>query len=151
MVNLEKLNHWLMLAANIGVIAGIVFLGFEIRQNSEAMLAGSRQDLLEADVTVLENLMAYPQLYNPAGHDAMEGLEKERLHSYFVMIMRIREYAWNQYNNGVLDEPTLQSYLAPLEFIFNSDTGREWFRSREFRGDPDFQEYVINYLGVEQP
>ena len=149
-MNLDKLNQWLMLVANIGVIAGIVFLGLEIQQNSEALLAGSRQDLLEADITVLENLMLYPELYEPSMHESLEGLDKSRLNSYYIMIMRIREYAWNQYNNGVLDQQTLDAYLAPLEFIFNSETGRAWILSQDFRGDPAFEKYVIEYLGLEE-
>jgi len=45
-MSLDGINKWLALAANLGVLAGIVFLGLEVRQNSEALLAGSRQDLL---------------------------------------------------------------------------------------------------------
>ena len=32
-MNLDNLNKWLMLVANIGVLAGIFFLVLEIRQN----------------------------------------------------------------------------------------------------------------------
>lgn len=34
-MNLDSLNKWLMFAANLGVIAGILFLAVEIRQNNE--------------------------------------------------------------------------------------------------------------------
>ena len=33
----DMLNQWLMLAANLGVIAGIAFLAVEISQNTEAV------------------------------------------------------------------------------------------------------------------
>ena len=33
-MNLDKANQWLSLAANIGVVLGLVFLAFEIRTNS---------------------------------------------------------------------------------------------------------------------
>lgn len=33
----DRLNNWLTLFANLGVIAGLVFVGFEIRQNTLAM------------------------------------------------------------------------------------------------------------------
>lgn len=32
----DKINRWLMLVANISVVAGIVFLGIEVRQNTES-------------------------------------------------------------------------------------------------------------------
>jgi hypothetical protein len=34
-VNSDRLNRWLTLAANVGVLVGIVFLALEIRQNSD--------------------------------------------------------------------------------------------------------------------
>jgi ABC-type thiamin/hydroxymethylpyrimidine transport system permease subunit len=35
-MNMDNINKWLTLAANIGVVFGLVFLGFEVRQNAEA-------------------------------------------------------------------------------------------------------------------
>jgi len=69
---------------------------------------------------------------------------------YFVSILRVREFAWQQYNNGVLDEQTLASYLEPLRFVFNSDEGREFLLSRVYSGDPEFDEYVIDYLELRE-
>lgn len=134
--------------ANLGVIAGIVFLGLEIRQNSEALLAGSRQDLLEADLGVLDNLMDYPSLYDPANTGTLTGDDLLRRDVYFVSMLRIREFAWQQYNNGVLDEKTLGSYLEPLKFVFDSDEGRDFLLSGIYSGDPEFDEYVIDYMGL---
>ena len=36
-MNSETLTKWIALGANIGVIAGIIFLGFEISQNNELL------------------------------------------------------------------------------------------------------------------
>jgi len=33
----DRLNQWLALAANVGVIAGIIFLVYEIRVNTDAV------------------------------------------------------------------------------------------------------------------
>lgn len=38
----DRLNKWLTLIANLGVIAGIIFLAMELRQNTEMMRAQSR-------------------------------------------------------------------------------------------------------------
>jgi len=51
-MNLDSLNKWLMLAANIGVIAGIIFLAIEIQQNSLSTQAQTRTEL-----TVIANQM----------------------------------------------------------------------------------------------
>ena len=53
-MNMEKLNHWLMLAANVGVIAGIVFLAIEIRQNTDMMRAQTRSSVTGSIMTLIE-------------------------------------------------------------------------------------------------
>lgn len=38
---MERLNQWLTLVANFGVVIGIVFLAYEMRLNTNAMLSGT--------------------------------------------------------------------------------------------------------------
>lgn len=49
----NKLNKWLTLAANFGVIAGILFLVLELRQNSELMRAQSRTEMSQDVIGLL--------------------------------------------------------------------------------------------------
>ena len=51
-MNPDHLNKWLTLAANICVIAGIVFLGVEIRQNTDATQASVEQSMMETDISL---------------------------------------------------------------------------------------------------
>ena len=46
-MNIEKTNQWLSLIANVGVVAGVVFLAFEIQQNNELLIQESRYSMLE--------------------------------------------------------------------------------------------------------
>lgn len=36
-MNLEQVNEWLTLVANIGVVVGIVFVGYQIRLTTDAV------------------------------------------------------------------------------------------------------------------
>ena len=45
---MERLNGWLSLIANIGVIAGVLFVGFEIQQNTDQMQAEVAQGIMSA-------------------------------------------------------------------------------------------------------
>ena len=58
----DKLNKWLTLLANVGVIAGIIFLAIEIRQNSDAIRAQTRAQLAE-EVTELFSVNMNDQEY----------------------------------------------------------------------------------------
>ena len=42
-VNVEKMNSWLMLVANIGVVIGLIFVGFEVQTNTESNQIAIRQ------------------------------------------------------------------------------------------------------------
>lgn len=41
-MRIDKLNAWMTLVANLGVVAGLVFVAFEIRQNSELLAVEAR-------------------------------------------------------------------------------------------------------------
>ena len=43
----DKLNRLLTLGANFGVIAGIIFLGFELKQNNQLLVEEARYSMLE--------------------------------------------------------------------------------------------------------
>ena len=53
-MNMDSVNKWLTLAANLGVISGIVFLAVEIEQNSDQLAAQTRNTMFEARAA-LEN------------------------------------------------------------------------------------------------
>ena len=149
----ERLQEYAFIAEIIGgiaIVASLLFVGYQVQQNSEALLAGSRQNLLEADLQVLDNMMDYPRLYDVPNQNDFSGEEMLRLRVHFVTMMRIREYAWMQFNNGILDEQTFQAYLEPLNFIFDSNVGREFVLSKQFSGNEEFEDYVIEYLGLNQ-
>jgi len=46
-MNLEKLNQWLTLLANLGVMTGIIFLVVELSQNTQALRANAIQNSTE--------------------------------------------------------------------------------------------------------
>ena len=46
-MDIEKLTHWLTLVANFGVIAGVVFLAYELQQNNELLVQESRYSMLQ--------------------------------------------------------------------------------------------------------
>lgn len=49
----DRLNRWLTLVANAAVVAGIVFLGLELRQNTEMMRAQSLTEMSQSLVHLM--------------------------------------------------------------------------------------------------
>ena len=56
----------------------------------------------------------------------------------------VREFEWFQYQSGILDEATWQSYMAPMSTIFAPARARNVLQS--YTGDPEFTAHVIDWL-----
>ena len=144
---MENLNQWLMLAANLGVLAGMFILAYEIHQNSDALISASRQGLLESDLAILHDFYEHPEVYGTTYHPEARGNpEQLRLEIYFIGVMRTREFAWQQYRRGLLDEETFMSYMAPAISIFNSGPGKDFITRGGYAGDGEFIAYLKSLL-----
>lgn len=53
-MKLVQVNAWLQILANIGVVAGLVFLGLQLRQNSRMMAAQTRNELTQSVITLIQ-------------------------------------------------------------------------------------------------
>ncbi len=58
----DRLNRWLVLLANVGVIVGIVFLAMEIRVNTAAIRSASIQSITDASGDTLRTLATDEEL-----------------------------------------------------------------------------------------
>ena len=61
-MNTEKMSHLVSMVANFGVIAGIVFLGFELQQNNQLMVEEARYNNLSQRITTNQHLLSNPEI-----------------------------------------------------------------------------------------
>jgi hypothetical protein len=107
-MNVEKLNHWLMLAANIGVIGGIVFLAYEIRQNTSQMRTESSYAITEIVNVQNANRYTDPELTDLIlrGNEDFHSLnpnEKSRYQQYQFSRLNIADYILFLETEGLTD------------------------------------------------
>ena len=82
-MNTDSVNKWLTLAANIGVIAGIIFLAIEVQQNNEALGVQarlSRENVLREGIA---RRMLSPELLRAT----VKAQENEELNGEEVLIL----------------------------------------------------------------
>ncbi len=107
-MNAEKINMWLSLGANFGVVIGLVLLFFEISQNTELMRAQINQS--RTDTAVSEQQAVYNSDYLPAliataaRGEQLSDEEMIRYSSYFRGFNRNMDNQLWQYNQGFLGE-----------------------------------------------
>jgi len=78
-MNLENLNKWLSLAANLGVVAGIVFLAIEVRQNQISLDRNSELMEREYELQVADGLIGIAESSNVSRYLLAENVELAQL------------------------------------------------------------------------
>ncbi len=127
-MELTTLNEWLGLAANFGVIAGIVFLAIEIRQNNELLRSENRQALLTNDQASIVQCLANYDVFPKIGQKEKLSQEDQlRLSLIYALDLRNREFEFFQFKNGLLDEATWKSYQDILIWNHSTPRGRIWW------------------------
>ncbi len=107
-MNMEHINQRLTLLANLAVFAGIVFLGLEIRQNSDLMKIQIQQSRADAATASLGE--EYNSPYIPGIRvkidigEALTPDEEYRYRGWFRAVNRVQDNVLYQYNSGMLTE-----------------------------------------------
>ncbi len=127
--------------AAIAVVASLWFVVGQLRQNTKAIVASSRQGLLDADIGLISGFIDHaidPHLISDS--DKLTPENERRITWMVVKALRVREFAWHQYKSGVLDEETWQSYMEPVPGLFSSERARSVLEF--YTGDGNFLEEV---------
>jgi uncharacterized membrane protein (DUF4010 family) len=152
-MKLERIGIIAEIIGSIAVVVTLAYLATQTRQTNNALLASSRQASMSADVTILAALIqtpkAFTNLHKPYAEMSLE--EQEQSGNVVAALIRVREYAWFQYKNGVMDEAALRSYMAPMvRWLTWGDTRLVWqLFAKEV--DPEFVAYVDRMVQEAAP
>ena len=131
-MNTEKLNAWLSLGANIGVVFGLILLIVEIRQNTEMLRAQINQS--RTDSAMSEQQATYNSDYIPAmlvKRDKGEQLSEEELirhGTYLRSFNRNMDNQLWQYKQGLLGENIPISIRLAVRAVMGSyDISIAWW------------------------
>jgi hypothetical protein len=125
-MKVEKINQGLTLLANFGVIAGLIFLAFEIRQNTTAVQASAIQ---ESTNVAREQLLLYAtdkemMRRGMTEFDELTELEQRQLfaagRSYWIGMQGL----YRQWQMGVLPDEEWEMWREII--CVNFATSRQW-------------------------
>lgn len=95
----------------IAVVATLIYLVAQIRQNNELLRSESRQALVGNDVTSLAANLQHADVFAKyVTGQALPPEEQLRMSFMFTLDLRNREFEYFQYKSGLLDEETWLSY-----------------------------------------
>lgn len=134
----------------VGVIATLGYLAVQIRENTRATLAASRQGLIDSELGLLSAYIDHAIDPHFITDDMALSPEDERRFTWIVVkALRIREFAWHQHASGSLDDASWQSYMAPVPGIFATERAKAILRF--YVGSPGFMQVLHERLATAAP
>ena len=133
---MQRIQDWLSLLANVAVLAGILFLAVEIRQNTEAIVAASSTALtvqsIEFFAVGLDNAVVASALHKQSAGIELDPFEAGQLSRLQYLNFRVFENAYLQYLRGFYDEEEWDRYSRIIRRIFSSNpvAVQMWERNR---------------------
>jgi len=116
-MKLNQLNSWLNLIANIGVLAGIVFLAIEINQSNLQAQSATYQartneiENSQREFALSETLpMTYIKL-NESGVDSLTPLEFSRVYNWEQARISRLQSQFHHYQLGFLDDASYNTMM----------------------------------------
>jgi len=151
-MNKSNLNDWLAPIANIAVIAGIVFLGIEVRQNNQLLRAEAVSALLDTRMIlnqeVFSNKSVAELLAKNRRNEPLTDVELIRLQAGFSRMLMGWQRDYFLFQEGILSEdyirtnlPVMKGTLSPkeLESYTHIDL---WDEGWKLLAAPDFKEFI---------
>ncbi len=154
--SVSKPLHWPELFAAAGIILSLVFVGFEIRQNTAIARGQARQELATLNQDFMQ-LLAEPEI-GSIWYQAWElesGLEmknelsdEETFRARVLMVITLRRFenVFFQYQEGLIDENALGNYGLQRSRTYKSLRFKGFWATVREGYDPDFVQYFESQL-----
>lgn len=132
----DRLTKWLTLAANIGVLLGLVLVFFEMRQNSDLTRISMEQhknDLLaQIELSLAQPANAAIWVKAVRSPENLTDAEARIVESYLVSIMLQWDHMLQMEANGLITrEHARQHIISSAPFYFGSRFAKNWWKYEE--------------------
>jgi len=134
-------------AAAFGVIGSLVFVGFQVRQNSEGLHIAAVQSLMSTYQDLFVSLIDskdFAEISHQAFRDpeSLEDASLMRFYAYGSKMFRVYQGMHWQWRRGAIDDGLFNSLTTFLEDIALAPGWQHFWRERRHQYDPDFQKFV---------
>ena len=133
-MDLERISGWLQLAANVGILGGLILVGFQLQQNSEIlqaqMMSAESRSVIDQEMQVIGeqgaaawvSAMTDPTNVSAEHHRIMEAIFWSAIESW----RHIEELA----DLGLADVDPRTRVTQEAPWYFGNSYGRAWWITR---------------------
>jgi hypothetical protein len=152
----ERINQWLTFVANLGVIAGIVFLGYEIHQNTEQLKSASLRDMASRMedrmlLVATDSDLARRIMYLHDEPESLTDLDEFHLLWFVGSWVADFEEAYRQFELGTIPEAALASRAINMKRWLETPLGQFAWDEATKQGDPGFVRWANALMNEEVP
>lgn len=131
------------------MVVSLLYVAVQLRQNTKAIVASSRQGALHSEVQLVTDYMVPAVDPHLIDDEARLSPENERWFTWLIVkALRIRESAWRHFEAGTLDEESWQSYMAPAPGVFSSNRTKAVLAF--YVGSPEFMQIIRDKLAESE-
>ncbi len=121
----DTASRWLTLVANLGVLAGLVFVAIELNQNTKATVSTASEQITNQSLDYFALGMDYQVIalarYKQSIGDELSGFEQNQLRSHQYYNFRGFENVYLQYQRGYLEQSEWDRYQRIIKFRLTTD------------------------------
>ena len=154
----DKLNQWLKTVANFGVIVGIFFLIFEIRLNTIAIQAQTRDSISEKEMQLYGWQATSPELAFVVDKvfrgeaENLTAVQDQRWFGYVEAVFREHENALYQFEQGLFNAEDFSGRVNNMRGLIEIAAIREHWLGRRDRYSPSLRteiERILVEMGLQ--
>ena len=149
-MSFDKLDRWISVAANIGVLVGIVFLVLEIRTNTESNILGV-QEAYSSNFIQINTLATSPEiaglLLRSRNGEPITPLEDMQLDAYFRLFMTQTNFIRRLFDRGVVTDIELREAYEGVRRFIREDGN---FRRRAENTSAIYRQLLLEEDGIDR-
>lgn len=133
---LDGLNRWLALGANLGLILGLIILIFEVRQNATltriAMEAEKNMFLAEIELSIGSPAMSSVWVKSIRAPQTLTDSELRMLDAHLVAVMLQWDHMFQMESAGLVSRRDARQHIErSAPYYFGSRFGKGWWNLQE--------------------
>ena len=152
---MDKLNQWLSLVSNLGVIVGIFFLAYEIQTNTSAVRSATYQAFTDGSFSwadsEIEHASTLVKIYEKESFDELTEEESLLLSRILYKAFSVMESNYLHYRAGTMDVDMFEARISgSVHALALRPLWREWFDTSEILL-PEFKQYLRERIEQTNP
>ncbi|MCZ6665161.1 MAG: hypothetical protein O7B81_07645 [Gammaproteobacteria bacterium] len=156
MLTLEQWAFIAEVASGIGVIASLIYLAVQIRQNSKMVAAQTFQSISSTSADLAFRMAENPEIANlmAAVFSDREGLTDEqhlRIDLTLRAAFRNFENYYYQFHRGFLEEDMWEGFRQTMLAMIHGKIGRDWWSRNKFGFGKRYREFIDREIETFSP